>query len=1724
MLNKMMGASSDIRKDTSEIVQAAQILKSSPFDRDGKKLLLKAAKAVMQHMVVLLQLADLYDVTRIVKMAQRCKDLINNVATSENGGEGFFKTAAQEAVSGTGDLTRALMSRLKNIDNYDIKTRIESNNDIVKNDINTLLQELVNALRGDAGSRSRANGTASTLYRAIDEIVKAVRESAKSPFDLSQLEGLELRDYDDVLDIHQSILGEIARVVDSVKRGDERGMEDALAAIRKGLLDELAINKQLLNKIEDPELRKRLADAIAAAERALDGLMRRMADAARNALKNPTPEALDKLNKVLDEVAALSADMVRAAAPPNSEDVYKKFQELEGHLDDLQHAVKARDQPAADAAIDGVRKALVDEMELAKQMAKNIDDPELRRKLLDAIAAAERALDGLMRRMRDAAAAAIKDPNNKDALDKLNRAIEEARAMGKALVDATSTGRPEDVYRLGQDLADAYKEMLEAIKAGDEKGVTKALRAMRKAVGDQLNITKQLARQTDDPELRRLLEDAADAAARALDRLLGEMGKLAREALKDPNNKDLLRRLDDAYNQLKDLSDKMVAASAPELLKESGQRLNAKVNELQQAVANRDQPRVVQALKDISSEADRQGELGHLVAKNNITDDPERANRLEDKVHNIRDLPKQLVEKTKAALANPNDARAQKDFKDKAGDTKATSAQLVNAATMATEDELLENATAIDNKLKGAQDLEKANKVPELEDKVADALRDMANQIKVANNFANRTRDPRKRGDILKASQNLSNALNDLLAAMRDVANDPNNEAKRKRLRDALERARAANMAVVAATTDNPEDEIARLHREALDAMDELMDALRRGDVEGIAKALKKLMDAIGKQILMSKAVAEKTDDPARKKNIYDRIADVEALQRQILPAIKEARAEPNNAAKQQRLYDLFDETRRALDALVAATTSSPRDKLLDNAIRVGDDLAALETAVHKGDQPATDTALKGVKGTGQQQVSLARGLAASERDPAKKEALLQAASNLEKVLPRLEATAKSSAANPNDRAARQAFDAALKDAREAFAETAAISHPDPEEAIQELANKIKKEVARHGDAITRGSPAETGPAAAAIRGPVRQEVELAKAYAKRMDDPSVKQETVRALGELDQVYDGLASAAERAAAGAPGGKQDVARQLPPTQESIDRVIAATKRTPEEELKAQVVKANTALTGVNHATRAGDKETATANAKDVAKALAKQSAAARQIANNTRGQTQRQEIMDATAALERLTPDVVAAARAVAENPGDRGAQQRYADLEQKTREAEGRLLAAASSAPDQAIVDTAVKVTGQIDNVSNQLRAGNKAAAAAALGNLAGAGAEEVKIAEQLVEKLDNPERKAKVRQALQDYSRLAPQLEADGRRALETGNPSAFDNSARQAKDALRRAIEAAIDNPEDRIIANAPIIDGEANAISNAARAGQKDQLEAAAAVEAQKLSEQTALARALATQMEKPGPVSNQAAAGNVRRDADELEQLNSQLTAATNRVLAGDNGAANQVADIARRVQEVDRRIVDAAKAHKAAKARAAEEERRRLEEERRREEEERRRKEEERRRREAEEKARLEKLKQDEAAAAASALAARLALLDMNQDHSFGRLFGLSKRIADEMEKLARAAKDGDKKAMIEAARRIAALAVDIVKEAHASAAQVRDPTLKNQIILPAQAAKNMSVQLKIIASVKAATDDDDPAAKAQLVTCCRTIANDLIKCCDATEVGAIRGGFLVQS
>lgn len=141
---------------------------------------------------------------------------------------------------------------------------------------------------------------------------------------------------------------------------------------------------------------------------------------------------------------------------------------------------------------------------------------------------------------------------------------------------------------------------------------------------------------------------------------------------------------------------------------------------------------------------------------------------------------------------------------------------------------------------------------------------------------------------------------------------------------------------------------------------------------------------------------------------------------------------------------------------------------------------------------------------------------------------------------------------------------------------------------------------------------------------------------------------------------------------------------------------------------------------------------------------------------------------------------------------------------------------------------------------------------------------------------------------------------------------------------------------------------------------------------------------------------------------------------------------------------------------------------------------------------------------------------AASEIAAALKS-KVPDDSPLGQLFLYSKSISEDMAALSAYAAQGKKKEMIMAAKRIADAVKQVVVNAHKVAAESKDPRLRTAVLNYAGATNNYGTQLKIICAVKAASDENDPTAEAQLVTCSRGLCDGVIGAVSAAEAASIK-------
>jgi len=121
-----------------------------------------------------------------------------------------------------------------------------------------------------------------------------------------------------------------------------------------------------------------------------------------------------------------------------------------------------------------------------------------------------------------------------------------------------------------------------------------------------------------------------------------------------------------------------------------------------------------------------------------------------------------------------------------------------------------------------------------------------------------------------------------------------------------------------------------------------------------------------------------------------------------------------------------------------------------------------------------------------------------------------------------------------------------------------------------------------------------------------------------------------------------------------------------------------------------------------------------------------------------------------------------------------------------------------------------------------------------------------------------------------------------------------------------------------------------------------------------------------------------------------------------------------------------------------------------------------------------------------------------------------------GKLLRATHEIAELMAQLAGFAAKKDKAGMIMTSRTIASKINTITKLAATVSNLCSDKYLKGDVVNGSSACSNLAVQLKIVAAVKASSDDNDPTVEEQLVTAATGLANAVIATANACQSASL--------
>eukprot|EP01090_Pellita_catalonica_P017030 TRINITY_DN5054_c0_g1_i1.p1 TRINITY_DN5054_c0_g1~~TRINITY_DN5054_c0_g1_i1.p1 ORF type:complete len:1065 (-),score=412.46 TRINITY_DN5054_c0_g1_i1:53-2818(-) len=633
--------------------------------------------------------------------------------------------------------------------------------------------------------------------------------------------------------------------------------------------------------------------------------------------------------------------------------------------DKVADAARSGDPKRTEDALRDLNEPLDDLRRRAKDLARKEQDPLKRQRLLDLLD----ALDDVLPEFQDAARNLAKNPNDPKAQKRFEDALND---LNDALDDIADEANPAHKRKGDKDFAKAANEF------GDN------LPQLEQAIN-------RLRDNPNDPAARKALEDLLDG----LEDSAGDLIDLYR-----PRD----RPGDAVARAARDLGDDL--------------------DDLEAAARRGDQPGVDEAAKRAKNHEDGLADALRDLADNPRTDAKDRK-RLLDALNDLEKLLPDNISAARNVASNPNDPAARRALGDANEDAHDALDRIGKVADPPRESGMKNAADDARQAAKDLQDAAKRGDQPKgkkANDDLDDALRDLLDRGYDDLARTDPNADPKRR----KALEDALAALEDLLPRMRDdgqdALNNPRDANKQNTLgKDADEMNKALDDLLDAARVP-PLSKAQDADR----TIDDLAAAAAHNKPKDVAAATKDLAQILPDLLRDAKKENDpnRIEDPQRRKNLLDHISELEQLMPKLVPTVKAALVSPDDSRKQDDLQNLLDNMQTPI-AQLQNDIKPTKGGDADGAARdIGDALRKIGDAADRGDRPGTDKALKDLKdGPLRDLQDLGRQAAKDTTDPNRRKDLQDAIDALDKLLADLEKAARESAANPNDKAKKDALD-----------------------------------------------------------------------------------------------------------------------------------------------------------------------------------------------------------------------------------------------------------------------------------------------------------------------------------------------------------------------------------------------------------------------------------------------------------------------------------------------------------------------------------------------------------------------------------------------------------------------------------------------------------------------------------------------------------------------------
>jgi ribosomal protein S21 len=571
----------------------------------------------------------------------------------------------------------------------------------------------------------------------------------------------------------------------------------------------------------------------------------------------------------------------------------------------------------------------------------------------------------------------------------------------------------EDVIASQKGLQDEIEALKKAVAAGDENEVDRAIRGLKRELDDQLDAAEETAKKVADPKLRARLLASVDALRNRLNQMLDRMSAAAREAVKSKEPS----MLEPLIRDLLQASSALLEGPARDKMLQHAANLEDLLENLQQAAARGKRQEAVKLAKDARAEMQDAAKLAKILAQS-VTDDPFRKNRLETVANQLDQLGNDLVNAAESIAKKGLTPETLAKLRDVINNVKSAAQNLINASTMTTPQEMLENAAAIGKDIKqmkvDAQDPKK--NTSKITKGAANIVHRVKPQIVLAKGYAKHQPEDVKKA-LEEAAKQLQAATQKMVEKSHDIVANPNSEDLKKKLLDALEKLKKANDALIHTATDAPDEELQNLASKIAQDMERLKDAIDKGDVKSAAAALSDLKDDVRRQVYLARLLAEGIDDPElRNRLIKACMALDNDLLEKLLPALRTAMENPKDKLAMKQLDDLLKViTDNSNLILTLAKEMSPEDAMVQNTKVMNKTADRAKQSVFNGNATETADALRKLKDQLLKHRHLAEQVAERAHDQKQAEELKKAVTDLEELFPKIVLAAKDSLNKPGD-------------------------------------------------------------------------------------------------------------------------------------------------------------------------------------------------------------------------------------------------------------------------------------------------------------------------------------------------------------------------------------------------------------------------------------------------------------------------------------------------------------------------------------------------------------------------------------------------------------------------------------------------------------------------------------------------------------------------------------